>query len=190
MKKIEFTDKDNIESIVYTLLAHKARGEKVYTEYLGHILYSDTVTMENAYKEINDNSNYARRVDVYLDNEKRRKVLEEDAREKIPEWLSKGNELISKDKHKKWKDVIMTRSMDLYHGCDLDVFLNIMKDIEDNKDMATIVDNYILLGYSPTFKAFVNSLITDFCEKKDLFMYEYNKRKPKVNTPKTRIKRK
>lgn len=51
-KEIKFAPNSNIESVVYELLAAKARGEQVYGEFEGHKLYSDTITMELAYKEI------------------------------------------------------------------------------------------------------------------------------------------
>ena len=52
IRKIELAPGSNIESVVYDLLAAKARGEYVYAEFNGHKLYSDTVTMDSAYMEI------------------------------------------------------------------------------------------------------------------------------------------
>ena len=48
--KIGFND--NVESAVYLLLAAKARGEKAFIDFDGHILHSDTVSMDSAFKEI------------------------------------------------------------------------------------------------------------------------------------------
>ena len=42
--KIGFND--NVESAVYLLLAAKARGEKAFIDFDGHILHSDTVSMD------------------------------------------------------------------------------------------------------------------------------------------------
>ena len=49
MKEIEIKENDNIESIVYTLLAARARGEHVYCIINDIRLDSDTVTMDHAY---------------------------------------------------------------------------------------------------------------------------------------------
>ena len=51
-RKIELRPGDNLESIVYTLLAAKARGEHVYCEFNGHELHSDTVTMDSAFTDV------------------------------------------------------------------------------------------------------------------------------------------
>ena len=47
--KVNFRD---IDEAVYYLLALKAKGEHVYYNYDGHILHSDTVTLDGAYLEI------------------------------------------------------------------------------------------------------------------------------------------
>ena len=51
-RKIEIRPGDNLESVVYTLLAAKARGEHVYCNFNGHELHSDNVTMDSAYTEV------------------------------------------------------------------------------------------------------------------------------------------
>lgn len=43
---------DSLESIVYLLLAARARGEKAFANFNGHILHSDTVSLDSAYDEI------------------------------------------------------------------------------------------------------------------------------------------
>lgn len=50
--EIELRENDNIESIVYTLLAAKARGEKAYAMYNGHKLTSDNISMDKAYMQV------------------------------------------------------------------------------------------------------------------------------------------
>ena len=47
-KRIELRPDDTIESVVYTLLAAKARGECVYCVFRDHEFHSETVTMETA----------------------------------------------------------------------------------------------------------------------------------------------
>ena len=51
-REIKFSIGENLESAVYTLLAAKARGEKVYGEFNGHVLHSETVSMDSAYMEV------------------------------------------------------------------------------------------------------------------------------------------
>lgn len=51
-KKINISILDNLESVVYTLLAARARGEHVYCIFRGYELHSDTVTMDSAFLQV------------------------------------------------------------------------------------------------------------------------------------------
>ena len=60
-REIEFLCGWNIERAVIELLEYKEKGELVCGEFNGHMLYSDTVTMDSAYLEItgkNKNMDY------------------------------------------------------------------------------------------------------------------------------------
>jgi hypothetical protein len=50
--KVNFTPGDTIENAVNQLLKHKEKGQLVCGEFNGVTLYSDTVTMDGAHKEI------------------------------------------------------------------------------------------------------------------------------------------
>ncbi|MCR6116646.1 hypothetical protein HXA31_20165 [Salipaludibacillus agaradhaerens] len=50
--KVEFTLGDTIENAVNQLLKHKEKGQPACGDFNGVTLYSDTVTMDGAYKEI------------------------------------------------------------------------------------------------------------------------------------------
>lgn len=50
--KIDFTPGDTIENAVNQLLEHKEEGRLASGEFNGVTLYSDTVTIDGAYKEI------------------------------------------------------------------------------------------------------------------------------------------
>ena len=51
-REIDFSPGRNIKECVNELLEYKAKGELVFGVFNGHKLYSDTVTMDNAYREI------------------------------------------------------------------------------------------------------------------------------------------
>jgi hypothetical protein len=50
--KVEFTLGDTIENAVNQLLKHKEKGQLACGDFNGVTLYSDTVTIDGAYKEI------------------------------------------------------------------------------------------------------------------------------------------
>lgn len=50
--KVNFTPGDTIEKAVNQLLKHKEKGQLACGEFNGVTLYSDTVTMDGAHKDI------------------------------------------------------------------------------------------------------------------------------------------
>ena len=192
MKKLEVTVKDNIRSVVYMLLAAKERGERVYAEYNGKFFYSDTVKISDIYINgignnrnehlvsafeglptcANDSNNLELGTDI--DNEEQKKLLEENVLKRVPEWISEGKDLICNGKLSLWQEIVLKRSIDLYRGKDLDVFLCIMKNIRDGGSMEDIVSSYINSEYSEVFRAFVNFLIKEFSDKSEEFFNLYD----------------
>lgn len=55
-EKIEFTLGSTIEQAVNELLNYKKEGKLVYGKFNGVVLYSDTVTIDSAYREITGKS--------------------------------------------------------------------------------------------------------------------------------------
>lgn len=192
MKKLEVTVKDNIRSVVYMLLAAKERGERVYAEYNGKFFYSDTVKLSDIYINgignnrneylvsafeglptcANDSNNLELGTDI--DNEEQKKLLEENVLKRVPEWISEGKGLICNGKLSLWQEIVLKRSIDLYRGKDLDVFLGIMRNIRDGGSMEDIVFSYINSEYSEVFRAFVNFLIKEFSDKSEEFFNLYD----------------
>lgn len=50
--KIDFPLGRSVEECVNVLLGYKEKGQLVFGIFNGHKLYSDTITMDSAYKEI------------------------------------------------------------------------------------------------------------------------------------------
>ena len=167
MKKLDITIKDNKKSIIYMLLAAKERGEKVYAEYNGQVFYSDIVTMSDIYNDIVLNNKKS-----YVSNSKEQN--NDSAIRKVPEWISEGRVLIRSNKLAFWQETVMKRSIDLYKGKDLEVFLDIMRNMRDGVCMDDIVSSYIKAGYSEVFRAFVNFLIKEFSDKSEEFFKIYD----------------
>ena len=91
MKKIEVSANDTIESVVYTLLAAKARGEQAYSVFNGHEFYSGTVNMEDAVEEMRDEAR-----SKYWKEEAARKERERGYAEKVQKSRdSRGRDAVS-----------------------------------------------------------------------------------------------
>jgi hypothetical protein len=134
-KKIEFDYIMDIDTAVSILLKYKENGILVYGEFNTHKLYSDTVTIDSAYKKITGKTK-AEFDKERKEYEKLIKTKKEEHKEQIPEltkiWIEKGKKILSKDKIDYWKNIVSIRLRDLYRGMELGCCLDIIK-ILDNK---------------------------------------------------------
>jgi hypothetical protein len=134
----EIRPNGNLESVVYTLLAAKARGEHVYCNFNGHQLHSDSVTMDSAYQEVcgHTKAEYDEILRKRNEEYKRQEEMEkEKATKNIPNWIERGERIIFPERYEDWTRCVKVRSEDLYHGMDLDAALEIMEAIENGASM-------------------------------------------------------
>lgn len=122
-----------IDDAVYELKKWKPEdhnGQKAAMKFNDKILYSDTVTIDNAYKLLTGKTKAEY-------DEEERKWREDYARkerefqERIPEltkeWINKGHEILSEDKWEAWDRCVPIRLGDLYHGMELGQCLDIVE---------------------------------------------------------------
>ena len=167
-KKIELPIGSNIDKAVNKLLEAKSRGESVYCEFNGHILYSDTVTMDSAYLEITGLTKEAH--DKELEESSKNYKIEyaknkKKAIENIPSWIEQGKKLIFSERHKEWEKAVIARANDLYHGLELDAALEIMQAIEDGIDMKQVAKMLDGQGHSGMSASLVRNIVFHFSSK-------------------------
>lgn len=91
----------NLDSTVYSLLAAKARGERVFCTFQNHKLYSDTVSIDSAYLEVfgYTKEEFERRVNESLEKEniekEKIKIMEQENAKKVEESRKQGVEKIT-----------------------------------------------------------------------------------------------
>ena len=118
-KKIELLVGNTIEDAVNELLDYREKGELACCDFNGHTLYSDTVTMDDAYKEIIGKTKYEfdKAQQEMRDNFKRQ---DKEHKEQIPlltkVWMEKGREILTEDKWELWDKIVPIRLNDLYQG--------------------------------------------------------------------------
>ncbi len=128
--EIEFCPGRNIGECVNELLDYKEKGKLVFGTFNGHKLYSDTVTLDNAFKEITglSKAEYDQREEERI---KRYKKQEEEHKQAIPKlietWKAKGREVLTEDKLELWDKIVPIRLNDLYRGMELGNCLDIIK---------------------------------------------------------------
>lgn len=165
-QKINFSWGSNIENAVEQLLKHKEQGILACGNFNGTILYSDTVTLDSAYKEIigKTKDEYDQMIKVKQEN---RNKAEQDHKEKIPslseEWMKKGRKILTDDKWQLWDKIVPIRLGDLYHGMELGCSLDIIEILNNNgtlEEAKEMIDNQNHSGMS---FGLVCSMVKEFC---------------------------
>ena len=128
--EIYFYPGRNIEECVNELLRYKEKGKLVFGVFNGHKLYSDTVTMDSAYKEIAGNTK--KEFDDYIkkQNEEYQRQKQEHIKaipKKAKLLMDKGREILDKSKWKLWDKIVPIRLNDLYQGMELKCCLDIVE---------------------------------------------------------------
>ena len=181
-REIEFLCGWDIKRAVIELLEYKEKGELVCGDFNGHMLYSDTVTMDNAYLEIIGKT----KADFDKEQEEWREELrieeielaEKAAQENISNWIERGHKLLSEDKWEEWDKIVPIRASDLYHGMELDNTLQIQEILKANyseeffeKAKKCMEDQ----GHSGMSWSLVCAMIKEFCVHGEEFVMWLNK---------------
>lgn len=165
---IEMIFGSSIDDAVEMLLAHKRNGEKVSTVFNGTTLYSDTVTLDGAYKAIVGKTRAEYQASIHEMRERHARE-EKEYQLSIPkltvEWIEKGRNILDKKYWEQWEACIPIRLSDLYHGMELGDTLEIVKRLNagcDFSEAKTILDNQ---GHSGMSYGLVCSMIRSFCDR-------------------------
>lgn len=165
--EIEFLVGNKIEDAVNDLLNFKKVGQLVCGSFNGTMLYSDTVTLDSAYKEITGKTKSEFDEEIRLWSE-RHKRKEAEHKEKIPEltklWMEKGRKTLSEDKWQRWDEIVPVRLNDLYKGMELGACLEII-DVLNNK--GTLEEAKELIesqGHSGASFGLVCAMVKEFSE--------------------------
>lgn len=173
--EIELSAGCTIEEAVEELMYYKNKGIKVYGEFNGHKLYSDTVTIDSAYKEITGRTKEELDIEKKKISEQFKKLLEENKGifiKKIPFWIEKGRELFSHDKWCVWKEIVPIRANDLYHGFELDCVIEI-EEVLNKKTKSSFIHAKEVLekqNHSGMSYGLVCALIKEFCTDGNKFI--------------------
>ena len=171
--KVKFSLGSSLEDAVNKLLSYKAKGILAYGEFNGRILYSDTVTMDNAYKELigKTKSEFDK---SQKDMKERLEKEDREHKEKIPaltqEWVKKGKEILNEDKWGKWEKVVPLRLSDLYRGMELGCCLEIIEVINNSGDFDDAAEKLNLQNHSGVSYGLVCTMIKEFCDKGSDFL--------------------
>ncbi|WP_137743312.1 hypothetical protein [Robertmurraya siralis] len=176
-KTIEFRAGDTIEGAVRELLRHKEIGSVVCGQFNGVTLYSDTVTMDSAYKEITGKTKAEFDKDQQQwkeDYDRRQKEHEERIPELSKVWMEKGRKILSEDKWEFWDEIVPIRLGDIYHGMELGNCLDIIEILNNNGSLDEAKEKIENQGHSGMSFSLVCAMVKEFSDRGNEFV-EYVK---------------
>ena len=171
-KKADYIGND-IDTVVKNLLIAKEKGELISTDFNGHMLYSDTVTLDGAYKEITGKTKaeFDKAQKEWRDEYERK---EQEHKSRIPdlseEWKQKGREILSEDRWEYWDKIVPIRLGDLYHGMELGCCLAIAKILNTNGTLEDAKKEIESQGHSGMSWGLVCSMVKTFCDRGQEFV--------------------
>lgn len=172
-REIEFLIGETLESVVYTLLTAKARGEKVYGKFNGHILHSDTISMDSAYIEVCGctKAEHDKKMEEWLECYKQEeKMLEQMAIQNISKWIKIGKMLISPERYEEWEKCVNDHATGIYHGLEIDSALEIMQALENGATIEEAINMFNSQGHSGVSAELVRNIISSFSRKGQAFL--------------------
>lgn len=167
-EKVDFMVGSNVESAVKELLMYKAKGKLVCGDFNGVTLYSDTVTMDDAYILITGKTKAEldKSHQEWRDNYDRE---QREHKEAIPtlskEWITKGREILSEDKWEYWDQIVPTRLSDLYQGMELGCCLDIVKILNDGGSLDEAKDMINSQDHSGMSYGLVRAMVREFSDR-------------------------
>ena len=158
----------NLEDNVRLLLRYAADGERVYINFNGHKLYSDTVTMDSAYLECTGKTKaeyvqYVKEWREKLDRE------EKEYLEQIPLlatfYKEEGRSVLDEKYWDKWDECVPIRLCDLYRGMELECCLEIVKALNGGCELEYAKNIIACQGHSGMSFYLVKTMVRDFCDR-------------------------
>ena len=166
-KQLDYIGYD-IDSTVRNLLMAQEKGELISTEFNGHMLYSDTVTLDGAYKEITGKTKaeFDKAQQEWREEYERK---EQEHKAKIPEltkeWMENGREVLSSDKWAFWDKIVPIRLGDLYRGMELGASLEIIKILNTDGTLDEAKKKIESQGHSGMSWGLVCSMVRALCDR-------------------------
>lgn len=174
-EKVGFLGSTIVET-VEKLLEYKEQGRLVYRDFNGVFLYSDTVTIDSAYKEI---TGYTQ--EEYENIKKKRMEAFEEHTKRIPEltkeWAEKGREILAEDKWKRWDEIVSIRLPKFTHGVELGECLDIIRILNTGGTLEEAKEKMDVQDHSDEFLVLIREMVKQLCERGNEFV-SYSYRKP------------
>lgn len=167
-KEIEFNCGCTIKEAVLDLIKHAQREEFVCGSFNGHMLYSDTVSLDSAFLEITGKTFFE---NINRERINRERLIEEEKEYKktIPTetktWINKGHKIIDKKYWERWDMIVPIRLSDLYHGMELGACLDIIEPLNNDCKLSHAKNIIEEQNHSGMSFSLIKSMVKEFCDR-------------------------
>ena len=96
---------------------------------------------------------------------KRREKENQEALDKVPQWIERGNKLIYPERQAEWANCVNKRARGIYRGYEVEATLEIMEKLEENPDMKVAESVLLNQDHSGSSFGLVNRMIFEFSKK-------------------------
>lgn len=161
-EELELDVGTDLEEAVNALLNLKKLGKKVFCEFNGVILDSETVTMDSAFLMITGRTR--EEIDL-IEKKKQKERILLNAIDKIPEQIKRGRNLIYPNHFKEWSVDVTNCAIGSTNGKVIDDVLDIMEAISFNRPIEAIVAIYDNQDYKVNkrwYKALVRTYVMKY----------------------------
>lgn len=177
-KEVHLYAWSTIDDAVNLLLEYKNKRELAALSFNGHILYSDLVSLNKAYKEITwiSKKEHTERQEKWLsDYEKEELESEENFKRMRDAYISEWNSLIEENFHNDWVKIVDAIWNGMYKWMLIEHILTIMKMLKEKESIETIkweldkqghswnsihILNKVIYQILPESRSILNTLIT------------------------------
>ena len=171
-RQIYFDVGCTLDEAINELIDYKKRGQLVYGEFNGVELYSDTVTVDSAYKAVLGMTKQEHYESLL--RYKKKMILEEEIYknsipDKITEYKEKGRKIIDNVYWDTWDKMVPIRLDDIYRGMDLDSALELVEALNNNCSLNEVKRIFDEQEHSGISSSLVKSMVRDLCDRGKVF---------------------
>lgn len=150
--------------------------KKGYAEFNGFIFFTDDddLTIDHFYQTIcgEPKAEHKAKQDQWLKDYSKRDLLQNTTNcELISSFIINGLQILPPEHYEKWIKIVPVRVMDLYHGWDLDNFLELYIALQ-NETFESVKDRFYEQGHSGGSASIILGMLKEFSPKgKEFFEF-------------------
>ena len=157
---------DNLDAVVTRLQEYWEDDMYVITNFNGHSLKSDEVTLDTAYKAI---TGYTKAEFELMRKKELNNYLKEELlmteNSSTKHWVEEGHKILDKKYWSTWDECVPIRLNDLYHGMELGCCLEIIEELNNGCELSRALTIMERQNHSGMSWSLVRAMVKAFCDR-------------------------